>query len=84
MIKNFTTNDLIRYAYGDCNTQEELAISLFLEENPDKKRELEAIQDSQFELNKDLEKPDPSSIRIILEYSRKTNRNRNRPLEHSC
>jgi hypothetical protein len=84
MNKNFTTNDLIRFAYNDCNLQEKLAISQALEDDNELRIEFEAIQEVQTDLDHDLQKPDPSSIRIILDHSRKANRNRNRPLEHSC
>lgn len=84
MTKRFTTNDLIRFAYNDCNLQEKLAISQALEDDNELMIEFKAIQEAQNDMNRNLQKPDPTSIRIILEHSRKTNRNRNRPMEHSC
>lgn len=84
MINQYTTNDLIRYIYRECTLQEQLAIEQAIEDDKELRKEYLSIRELQNELDHNLEKPDPSSVKIILDYSRKANRNRNRPLEHSC
>jgi hypothetical protein len=84
MTNRYTTNDLIRFLYRECSLQEQLSIKKAIEDDKELREEFENICELQKELDHNLEKPDPSSVKIILDYSRKANRNRNRPMEHSC
>jgi hypothetical protein len=71
MPKIYTANDLIRFIYQETSTRENLEIQQEIEQFPYAAEELEGVQSILSQLDEiDLE-PDPTSVKLILEYSQK-------------
>ena len=73
MYKQFTQEDLIRYWYNEVSPQECENIAQALEEDWELKELYEEICATFDILDKvELRTPNPSSIKIIMDYSQKT------------
>lgn len=73
MYEQFTQEDIIRYCYNETSLTESKAIEQALEENWELKEQYEDIQATFEVLDKVvLRSPNLSSIKIIMDYSQKT------------
>lgn len=73
MYEQFTQEDIIRYSYNETSLTESKAIEQALEENWELKEQYEDIQATFEVLDKVvLRSPNLSSIKIIMDYSQKT------------
>ena len=73
MYQQFTQEDLIRYWYGEVSSEECKSITEALKVNWELKEQYEEIQATFDVLDKVvMRKPNLSSIKIIMDYSQKT------------
>lgn len=73
MYEQFTQEDLIRYWYNEVTPEEHQAINQAIEENWELREQYKEIQATFDILDKVvLRAPNPSSIKIIMDYSAET------------
>lgn len=72
MTKNFTPEDLIQFAYEEKDSFTEAQISHALNEDDTLRRMLINIERVQEQLDGEMKKPHPTSLKIILDYSRQS------------
>lgn len=73
MLKTFTPEDLLLFYYKETDAEETLMIKNSLVEEEDLKEEYLEMREIMGFLNKaERRSPDPTSIRIIMDYSEKT------------
>ena len=72
MKRHLTSNDLIRFAYRETPALEIASVSKGIKENSEMKREFLEITKTKNLLNAESYKPSQTSVRIIMDYSRKT------------
>ncbi len=72
MKQNFTPQDLILLHYGEKNSFEQAEIKIAIENDSILKEEFEHIEDVMHHLDSDMKTPSLSSIKIILNYSKKS------------
>ncbi|TNE80802.1 MAG: hypothetical protein EP332_06160 [Bacteroidetes bacterium] len=79
MSNTFTETDILRYLYGETTPAENKAIAEELKKNINLRSYYDRMVETQKELEKVFEEPDPTSVNIILEYSQATHHD---SLEH--
>ena len=72
MKKTFTPEDLIQLHYGEKDSFEQAEIKTAMEQDEHLPQEFEDIEHVMHHLDADMKSPSLSSIKIILNHSRKT------------
>ena len=70
MTRNFTRNDLIQYYYDELPAPKKIQVDEALKSNPQLRQELRELEELGQQLHEIAERPSPTSVDMILEYSR--------------
>jgi hypothetical protein len=74
MTKKFTSEDLLRYAYEETDSFTEAEIAHSVGQDEALQEELLAIEQVKEHLDADMKRPSASSLKIIMDYSRESNK----------
>jgi hypothetical protein len=69
---NYTTEELIQYAYGETSPEKTQAIEKALDNDWNLKEKLEALKESMQQLDTVITSPREESVMNILNYARRT------------
>lgn len=72
MVHTYTENDLLLYLYGDLNEEDRKSLERALSTDNSLRCSLEQLQAGKTALDQFELEPSPTSVEIILEYSRDT------------
>jgi len=70
MTRNFTTEDLIRYAYGEMPEQEVFELELALRADSRIEQEYEALTATIHQLGNEMPGPSDTSIEFIMKFAK--------------
>ncbi len=80
MKQNSTLNNIILHAYNELDSFSAAKIQVEMQNNENLQDEFDAFENVLHHLDADRRKPSKSSIDIILQYSRNTNKERSEEL----
>ena len=74
MTNDYIDNQLVKSLYSETSVSEELALKQLLSDDTQVKKSYDELKSVKDKLDHSMSRPSTSSIQMILEYSRKTQR----------
>lgn len=74
MMKDYIDNQIVKLLYNETSVSEELAMKQHLSDNPDSQSSYDEMKHMKDRLDHSLSKPSHTSVQMILDYSRKQER----------